>query len=79
MSKSLSPPDNYQHFGWYIQGSPNKFGVVLDDPDSLKEALDSEFGELYFYTSHQISYEDGIIKQTRSSPNWDGGMVTYAT
>jgi hypothetical protein len=34
---------------------------------------------VYLYTHHEIFYEDGIIKQTRSSPQWEGGLVTYAT
>lgn len=35
--------------------------------------------EGYLYTHHQIEWEDGIIKQTRSSPNWLGGVFTYST
>lgn len=58
----------------------NQHGVVLNDPDGLLEALDADqVRECYFYTSHQIYYEDGLIRQTRSSPNWEGGMVTYCT
>lgn len=34
---------------------------------------------LYCYTQHQIEDGHPHVRQTRSSPNWEGGMVTYAT
>lgn len=72
-------PRGYQHFNWYCPGE-NPFGVFLNDPKGLRTALDgSEPCDLYVYTQHQIVYQDGVLKHTRSSPNWDGGVVTYST
>jgi hypothetical protein len=71
----------YQEFSpWYEPRLTNEHGVTLNDPDSLRGALD-HYGstDCHFYTSHQIYWEDNVIKQTRSSPNWEGGMVTYCT
>jgi len=56
----------------------SEHSVMLNHPASLMQALEEENEHCYFYTSHQI-YWDGVIKQSRSSPNWEGGMVTYAT
>lgn len=80
VSRSLELPDGYQHFGWFTSGAANPHGVTLNSPLGLANALGSDAGsQCYFYTSHQIYYEGGLLKQTRSSPNWEGGMVTYAT
>lgn len=80
VSRSLELPEGYQHFGWYRPGVPSHHGVTLNSPIGLKNALASDASSCcYFYTSHQIYYESSIIRQTRSSPNWEGGMLTYAT
>lgn len=31
------------------------------------------------FTHHEVVWTGSIIKQTRSSPNWEGGMFTFAT
>src|SRR5690606_33633276 len=74
VSRSLSLPDGYQHFDWDFDAS-----VTLGDPDALQRDLKEKPGPLQLYTQHEIFYQDGIIKHTRSSPNWDGGLVTFAT
>jgi len=79
-SRSLTLPEGYQRFDYYNPGS-NANGVVLDRPDLLKEKLSTKpnTGDLYLYTHHEVFYQDSVIKHTRSSPNWEGGLVTYAT
>lgn len=74
VSRSLDLPDGYQHFDWEWDSS-----VVLNDPDALQRDLRDKPGELQLYTQHEIFLQDDIIKHTRSSPNWDGGLVTFAT
>jgi hypothetical protein len=76
--QTLTLPCGYQHFNWYPE-LVNPHGVYLNDSDGLKAALGSTSGDVYLYTHHKVFFEDGIIKQTRSSPNWEGGLVTYAT
>lgn len=76
--RMLELPHGYQHFDWYQPGD-NPNGVYLNDPVGLAEALSVSDEEAYLYTHHEIFYEEGIIKHTRSSPNWEGGLVTYAT
>lgn len=77
--KSLELPCGYQHFNWYRQGE-NPNGVWLDNPAALEESLRWQPGEeLYLYTQHEIFLQDAVLKHTRSSPNWDGGVVTFAT
>lgn len=79
VSKSLELPDGYQNFSWYNDGVNNN-EVYLNSPDTMKFALEQyNQCDLHLYTQHQIFYEDGILKHTRSSPNWEGGLVTYAT
>jgi hypothetical protein len=75
---SLELPDGYQHYSWYRQGW-NPGGVYLDEPQTLLVALRNDTSDAYLYTQHQIFLDGGILKHTRSSPNWEGGTVTYAT
>jgi hypothetical protein len=81
--KSLELPDGYQHFDWIEPedgSTSNKYGVHLNDPAGLAQALaEDECSTLRLYTQHEIFWQDGVIKHTRSSPNWEGGLVTYAT
>jgi len=54
--------------------------ITLDDPDTLRETLEeNRYDWVYEFTMHEIFYEDGIFKQTRSSPNWQGGIATMTT
>lgn len=70
----------YQSFEWYKQGKANHHRVTLNDLVGLKAALMKEDQQiLHLYTQHQIFFRDGVLQQTRSSPNWLGGMVTFAT
>jgi hypothetical protein len=73
-SRSLSLPDGFQNFEWEWDPS-----VTISDPEAAADALRDRPGPLQLYTQHEIFHEDGIIKHTRSSPNWDGGLVTFAT
>lgn len=75
--KSLTLPDGYQHFDGYPRPSNE---VYLNNLPLLKTTLrEWQNAELRLYTQHEIFYEEGILKHTRSSPNWDGGFVTYST
>lgn len=69
---------NYQSFEWYKEGVTNNYGVTLNDPEGLRSALAGLQEPLYLYTQHEI-FLGNELEQTRSSPNWLGGMVTYAT
>ncbi len=78
-SRSLTLPTGYQKFSWYTEGS-NSNGVYLNDPDRLAASLEADdVNDLYLYVHHEVFLQDNIIKHTRSSPNWEGGVVTYAT
>jgi hypothetical protein len=79
--QSLELPNGYQHFCWMQDdGQPNEHGVSLNAPQALHDALQADGNAtLHLYTQHEIFYEEGVLKHTRSSPNWEGGMVTYAT
>jgi len=80
--RTLELPCGYQHFSWYREGAgPNAFGVSLNDVQGLNQALDQGGIDrnLYLYTQHEIFFEDELFKHTRTSPNWEGGMVTYGT
>lgn len=84
VSKSLELPDGYQRQEWYprVQTFNKAAGteVHIDTGRLLRQALEeSPNATVFTYTQHQIFYEDGVYKQTRSSPNWEGGIVTYAT
>jgi hypothetical protein len=76
ISRSLELPDGYQRFEWDYDPS-----VSVSDPGALERDLNSvpRTSTLQLYTQHQIFLEDGVIKHTRSSPNWEGGLVTFAT
>lgn len=83
ISPSLELPNGYQKFCWYTPTActwkdPE---VYLDQVDSMEEHLSREPSGtvVRMYTQHLIKYQEGIFKQTRSSPNWEGGLVTYAT
>lgn len=79
-SRSLKLPDGYQRFDWYMTPSD---GVYLNDLSRLRVGLNSYANKgddlLYLYTQHEVFLQDGILKQTRSGPNWEGGVVTLAT
>lgn len=77
--RTLELPQGYQHFSWYKRGrNPNN--VYLNDEKALRKHLENhQNAELRLYTQHQIFYEDDVLKHTRSSPNWEGGFVTYST
>jgi hypothetical protein len=77
ISQSLELPDGYQQWDWYKEGvNPN--GVWLNSVNAMTEALQQhEQDDVYLYTQHEIFYDGGVIKQTRSTPNWEGGLVTF--
>lgn len=78
--RTLELPCGYQHFSWMPKSEPNLHGVIMDNSEALVSSLREDQGtELYLYTQHEIFLQDGLIKHTRSSPNWEGGLVTYAT
>lgn len=82
ISRSLELPDGYQQFSpWYKEGNtPNQYGVSLNSLSTLQVALARDnTSELRCYTQHEIFLEDNILKHTRTSPNWEGGLVTYST
>jgi hypothetical protein len=35
--------------------------------------------DLFLYTHHEVFFDAGVIKHTRSSPQWEAGVVTYST
>jgi hypothetical protein len=45
-------------------------------PRVLKQDQDAE---CYAYPHHEIELVDGLFHQTRSGPNWQGGLMTLAT
>lgn len=72
-------PDTLQEYARY-EGLNN---VQLDDTSFLRRALRRDANRrdpaVYCFTLHEIFYEEGIFKQTRSSPNWQGDVCTMAT
>lgn len=79
ISPSLELPDGYQGWGWYRAGA-NPNGVTLNKPDLLLADLATRTdNEAYLYTHHEVFLYGGTVRHTRSSPNWEGGVVTYAT
>ncbi len=82
ISRSLELPDGYQHHDWNWDPS-----VKLDDPRELTEDLRATGASmLQLYVQHELFEESistenpsRVIKQTRSAPNWDGGLATLAT
>lgn len=77
ISRSLELPDGYQHWDWC---QDETHGLRLNNVAELKKTvMYNPTDEVYVYTQHEIFFEDGVFKQTRSSPNWEGGMLTYAT
>jgi hypothetical protein len=84
--RDLTLPRGYQHFNWYRPGH-NRGPVFLDDPEGLLAALPAPTRSglvgseptVFLYTQHEIELLDGTLRHTRSSPNWEGGTVTYAT
>lgn len=76
-------PSDCQRLSCYRTGW-NEGDIWLDDVESLRDSLRQastgpEAPVLYQYTHHQVYLENGRLKHTRSSPNWEGGVVTYAT
>lgn len=82
--EAADPALGYQSFSYYRRGE-NPHGVHLDDPAALRHMLTrtEEAGkDLYLYTQHEVFWDDkpgAVLQQTRSGPNWDGGVVTIAT
>lgn len=77
--RTLEPPHYYQHMNWYVQGQ-NPNGIYLNVPGMLIANLKAvENDDLYLYTQHEIFWDQDVLKHTRSSPNLEGGLVTYAT
>lgn len=76
--RSLRLPVGYMHYDWYVDG-PNPNGVYLNALGSFLEVMRKAVGDLYLNCHHEVPYDNGIIKNTRSSPNIEGGLVTYAT
>lgn len=75
ISKELSLPNGFQ--SWNQEWVD---GIYIDNIRNLRFYLEHHKDTpCKVYTQHQVFYENGVLKQTRSSPNWDGGMVTYAT
>lgn len=78
-SREIGLPNGYQRLDWYQTGE-NPNSVHLNDPRSLETALRiADKSDLCLYTHHEVYLDRGLVKHTRSSPNWDGGLVTYAT
>jgi hypothetical protein len=80
LNRSVS---NYQQLDCY-RTRWNEGNIWIDDLDSLRDSLrqasiGSRTSDLYQYTHHQVYLENERLKHTRSSPNWEGGIVTYAT
>lgn len=77
--RTLELPNGYQHFNWYQEGE--NFGrIFLNDPTGLRTTLSAAGNtDLYLYTHHEIYWQSDVLRHTRSSPNWEGGLVTYAT
>lgn len=79
-SRSLKLPDGYQTFHWYYKNVMTKNGVSLDSQKLMTFEMGFHGQETCMvYTHHEVFFQDGIIKHTRSSPNWEGGLVTYCT
>jgi hypothetical protein len=77
ISESLELPDGYQRWDWYKPGE-NPNGVWLNDVNQMTLDLQNAGDEeLYLYTQHEIFCESAVIKQTRTTPNWEGGVVTF--
>lgn len=70
----------YQDWSAYQDGE-NDFENYLNLPKTKTSKVLKPFKseEMYLYTQHQIYYREGILQQTRSSPNFEGGIVTYST
>jgi hypothetical protein len=75
VSSSLELPDGYQHWDWDWRA-----GTKVNGADDMRIDMSNCDTDLYLYTQHEVFYEQGdVIRQTRSAPNWDGGVVTMAT
>jgi len=66
---------DHQSFSSYDVGE-NPNGIWLDDYRFLKSQKSDQ--KLYLYTQHEI-FLGKTLQQTRSSPNWQGGLTTFAT
>lgn len=54
--------------------------IPLNSPKQLQRTLQGHTVEtLYCFTLHEIFNTDEVFRQTRSSPNWQGGIATMAT
>lgn len=75
-SRSLELPDGYQ----VIKESNlnNSLFINRNLRDMVARLKESE-DPLYLFTHHEVFFTEGVIKQTRSSPNWEGGMFSFAT
>lgn len=79
ISRSLELPDGFQSFDYYRPEVENDYGVILNPTHKQIRRLLTGGPDLYLYTQHEIFFQDDLLKQTRTSPNWEGGVVTYST
>lgn len=62
------------------KGYQNFLSQPNDSREELQRFLVSKNSETcYLYTQHEVFYEDNIMKQTRSGPNFEGSFVTLTT
>lgn len=83
ISKSLELPDGFQSLEW-LKRKPKKSSVFdsrLADKDTINYLKKLDKRSLYLYTQHEIFQDESSLelRQTRTSPNWEGGIVTYST
>lgn len=60
------------------QQSPDRWYDSLDTLEDLRVFF-SDVETVYVYTHHEIDLINGELKQSRSGPNWEGGLATLAT
>ena len=58
-----------------FQNRPSKEIENISDLNKILRGAD----RIYVYPHHEIKLDNGNLKQTRSGPNWEGGVVTMAT
>lgn len=58
-----------------FQDNPEISITNLTNLRALLEGVDT----IYVYPHHEVKLEEGAILQTRSGPNWEGGVVTITT
>src|SRR5690606_26723103 len=75
--------DGFQSLEW-LKHKPKKsfvFDSRLADKDTINYLKKLDKRPLYLYTQHEIFQDESSLelRQTRTSPNWEGGIVTYST